>query len=126
MTSKILGTSLTALAALAIAATFVSSSSFAAEFTVHHGKRYRATLALSSIEVDIAVHDGVITGYGHSLSACALGQTSAAIVASVATEPSANAFHITSWFFLSRNGGDMTFFAPSKFGSAAVRSSSKY
>ena len=35
----------------------------------------------SSIEVDIAVHDGVITGYGHKLSACALGQTSAAIVA---------------------------------------------
>ena len=36
----------------------------------------------SSIEVDIAVTDGVITGYGHEISACALGQTSAAIVAS--------------------------------------------
>jgi NifU-like protein involved in Fe-S cluster formation len=35
----------------------------------------------SSIEVDIAVRDGVITGYGHKLAACALGQTSAAIVA---------------------------------------------
>lgn len=35
----------------------------------------------SSIEVDIAVTDGLITGYGHDLSACALGQTSAAIVA---------------------------------------------
>ena len=35
----------------------------------------------SSIEVDIEVEDGVITGYGHDLSACALGQTSAAIVA---------------------------------------------
>lgn len=35
----------------------------------------------SSIEVDIAVSDGVITGYGHEISACALGQTSAAIVA---------------------------------------------
>lgn len=35
----------------------------------------------SSIEVDIAVADGVITGYGHEISACALGQTSAAIVA---------------------------------------------
>lgn len=35
----------------------------------------------SSIEVDLAVTDGVITGYGHELSACALGQTSAAIVA---------------------------------------------
>ena len=36
----------------------------------------------SSIEVDIALADGVITGYGHAISACALGQTSAAIVAS--------------------------------------------
>ena len=35
----------------------------------------------SSIEVDIAVADGVIAGYGHDISACALGQTSAAIVA---------------------------------------------
>ena len=35
----------------------------------------------SSIEVDIAVSDGVITGYGHKIAACALGQTSAAIVA---------------------------------------------
>jgi NifU-like protein involved in Fe-S cluster formation len=35
----------------------------------------------SVIEVDVAVRDGVITGYGHEISACALGQTSAAIVA---------------------------------------------
>lgn len=35
----------------------------------------------SRIEVDVAVSDGVITGYGHEISACALGQTSAAIVA---------------------------------------------
>lgn len=35
----------------------------------------------SMIEVDIAVRDGVIVGYGHDLSACALGQTSAAVVA---------------------------------------------
>ncbi len=35
----------------------------------------------SMIEVDIVVRDGVIVGYGHDLSACALGQTSAAIVA---------------------------------------------
>ena len=35
----------------------------------------------SSIEVDISVRDGAIVGYGHKLSACALGQTSAAIVA---------------------------------------------
>lgn len=35
----------------------------------------------SSIEVDLAVEDGVITAYGHDISACALGQTAAAIVA---------------------------------------------
>lgn len=35
----------------------------------------------STIEVDITVEDGVITGYGHEISACALGQTSAAVVA---------------------------------------------
>lgn len=35
----------------------------------------------SSIEVDLDAVNGVITGYGHDLSACALGQTSAAIVA---------------------------------------------
>ncbi len=35
----------------------------------------------SMIEVDVVVRDGVVTGYGHDVSACALGQTSAAIVA---------------------------------------------
>ena len=35
----------------------------------------------SSIEVDIAVRDGRIAAYGHQISACALGQTSAAVVA---------------------------------------------
>ncbi|HEY9010541.1 MAG TPA: iron-sulfur cluster assembly scaffold protein [Devosia sp.] len=35
----------------------------------------------STIEVDVKVRDGVIVGYGHEISACALGQTSAAIVA---------------------------------------------
>lgn len=35
----------------------------------------------STIEVDLTVDGGVITGYGHDISACALGQTSAAIVA---------------------------------------------
>jgi hypothetical protein len=50
MTSKTLRTSLTALVALGVAVSFVSASSFAAEFTVHHGTRYRATLALKSIE----------------------------------------------------------------------------
>jgi hypothetical protein len=50
MTNKILRNSLTALAAFAIATTFVIASSFAAEFTVHQGKRYRAILALKSVE----------------------------------------------------------------------------
>lgn len=35
----------------------------------------------SLIEVDLVVRDGVIAEYGHYLSACALGQTSAAVVA---------------------------------------------
>jgi NifU-like protein involved in Fe-S cluster formation len=35
----------------------------------------------STIEVDLVLENGVITGYGHEVSACALGQTSAAIVA---------------------------------------------
>jgi NifU-like protein involved in Fe-S cluster formation len=34
----------------------------------------------SMIEVDVKVAGGVITAYGHEISACALGQTSAAIV----------------------------------------------
>lgn len=35
----------------------------------------------SRIAVDITVADGIVTGYGHEISACALGQTSAAVVA---------------------------------------------
>ena len=35
----------------------------------------------SSIEVDLSVRDGRIAAYGHAISACALGQTSTAIVA---------------------------------------------
>lgn len=35
----------------------------------------------SVIEVDLIVRDGVIVDYGHEISACALGQTSAAVVA---------------------------------------------
>jgi NifU-like protein involved in Fe-S cluster formation len=35
----------------------------------------------SVIEVDVVVRDGVIADYGHDISACALGQTSAAVVA---------------------------------------------
>lgn len=36
----------------------------------------------SVVEVDLMVEDGVVTGYGAAVNACALGQTSAAIVAS--------------------------------------------
>jgi NifU-like protein involved in Fe-S cluster formation len=35
----------------------------------------------SSIEVDVSVRERRISAYGHAISACALGQTSAAIVA---------------------------------------------
>ena len=35
----------------------------------------------SVIEVDVVVRSGVIVDYGHEISACALGQTSAAVVA---------------------------------------------
>lgn len=35
----------------------------------------------SVIEVDVVLRDGVIADYGHEVSACALGQTSAAVVA---------------------------------------------
>ena len=49
MTNKTVWPLLKTLAAFAIAATF-SSVSFAGEFTVHKGKRYRATLSLNSVE----------------------------------------------------------------------------
>ena len=35
----------------------------------------------SVIEVDVVLRDGMIAEYGHEVSACALGQTSAAVVA---------------------------------------------
>jgi hypothetical protein len=41
---------LKASAAFAVAVTFLGASSFAGQFTVHTGKRYRATLSLKSIE----------------------------------------------------------------------------
>ena len=50
MTKKTVRNLLKALPAFAMAASFVSVSSFAGEFTVHQGKRYRATLALNSVE----------------------------------------------------------------------------
>ncbi len=49
MTRKILRQSLIAFAAIGLAATFATAS-VAGEFTVHHGKRYRAVLALKSVE----------------------------------------------------------------------------
>jgi hypothetical protein len=49
MTNKIFCNSSTALIAFAIV-TFVSASSSATEFAVHQGKRYRAILALRSVE----------------------------------------------------------------------------
>lgn len=48
----------------------------------HASARRVSRICGSSIEVDIKLRDGVIVGYGHAISACALGQTSAAIVAS--------------------------------------------
>ena len=46
----------------------------------------------STIEVDIKLHEGVITGYGHDIQACALGQTSAAVVASHVVGTTASEF----------------------------------
>ena len=44
----------------------------------------RARLCGSTIAVDVALEGGVISAYGHKVRACALGQTSAAVVAKVA------------------------------------------
>jgi alpha-L-fucosidase len=49
MTNKRVCHFLKTLAAFAVTATFASVSS-AGEFTVHKGKRYRATLSLNSVE----------------------------------------------------------------------------
>lgn len=49
MTNKTVCHLLKTLAAFAVTATF-SSVSFAGDFTVHKGKRYRATLFLNSVE----------------------------------------------------------------------------
>jgi hypothetical protein len=49
MTNKTFRTLLKAIAAFAITAAF-GSASFAGDFTVHQGKRYRATLTLNSVE----------------------------------------------------------------------------
>lgn len=47
----------------------------------HASARRVSRVCGSTIEVDVKVEDGIITGYGHEVQACALGQTSAAIVA---------------------------------------------
>lgn len=47
----------------------------------HASARRVSRVCGSVIEVDLMVQDGVIVGYGHEISACALGQTSAAVVA---------------------------------------------
>ena len=47
----------------------------------HASARRVSRVCGSIIEVDVRVEDGAITGYGHDVQACALGQTSAAIVA---------------------------------------------
>ena len=49
MTNKTFRILLKAIAAFAITAAF-GGASFAGEFTVHEGKRYRATLVLNSVE----------------------------------------------------------------------------
>jgi NifU-like protein involved in Fe-S cluster formation len=58
----------------------------------HASARKVSRVCGSLIEVDIEVTDGVITGYGHHLSACALGQTSAAVVAREIVGTQASAF----------------------------------
>jgi NifU-like protein involved in Fe-S cluster formation len=55
--------------------------------------RKTARVCGSTITVDINVVDGVITGYGHDISACALGQTSAAIVATNIVGTPTSEFH---------------------------------
>ncbi|MCS6762468.1 MAG: iron-sulfur cluster assembly scaffold protein [Candidatus Devosia symbiotica] len=46
----------------------------------------------SLIEVDVILENGVIAAYGHEISACALGQTSAAVVAREIVDTSVEAF----------------------------------
>lgn len=46
----------------------------------------------SKIEVELCVRDGIITAYAHDIDACALGQTSASIVARNIVGASASEF----------------------------------
>lgn len=47
----------------------------------HGSARKVSRVCGSVVEVDLSLTGGVITAYGHALSACALGQTAAAVVA---------------------------------------------
>jgi NifU-like protein involved in Fe-S cluster formation len=58
----------------------------------HASARRVSRVCGSQIEVDIALENGIITAYGHELQACALGQTSAAIVATNVVGTSAAEF----------------------------------
>lgn len=44
--------------------------------------RKRAPLCGSTVTVDVTVEDGVVTGYGQEVKACALGQAAASVVGS--------------------------------------------
>lgn len=44
--------------------------------------RKRSPLCGSTVEVDVAVKGNIITGFGQDVKACALGQTSASVLAS--------------------------------------------
>jgi hypothetical protein len=50
VTEKTIRNLLTTITVFAIASTVLTASSFAAEFTVHEGKRYQAVLKLTGIE----------------------------------------------------------------------------
>ena len=43
--------------------------------------RKRSPLCGSTVEVDVAVKDDIITGFGQDVKACALGQTAASVLA---------------------------------------------
>lgn len=45
--------------------------------------RRRAPLCGSTVTVDLTLRDGVITGYGQDVKACALGQTAASVLGRV-------------------------------------------
>jgi len=61
----------------------------------------------SSVEVDLVVENGVVSAYGHEVEACALGQTSAAVMANHimgATPAELRALRDTMRAMLKQNG----------------------